>query len=36
MPQSHTGIKSGPPGLSLRIFECPICGYTEKIAGEIQ
>jgi hypothetical protein len=31
-----TGIKSGPPGLSLRIFECPICGYTEKIAGEIK
>ena len=31
-----SGIKSGPPGLSLRIFECPICGYTEKIAGEIK
>jgi hypothetical protein len=31
-----TGIKSGSPGLYLRIFECRICGYTEKIADEIK
>ena len=31
-PTIFTGIRSGPSGLYLRIFECPLCGYTEKIA----
>jgi len=31
-PTLLTGIKSARPGLYLRIFECPVCGYTEKIA----
>jgi hypothetical protein len=35
-PTLLTGIKSGRPGLYLHIFECPICGYTEKIADDIK
>ena len=31
-PTIFTAIRSGPSGLYLRIFECPLCGYTEKIA----
>jgi hypothetical protein len=28
------GIKSGRPDLYLRIFECPACGYTQKIVAK--
>ncbi len=34
-PTLLTGIRSRSPGLYLRTFECPICGYTEKIADEM-
>jgi hypothetical protein len=33
-PTLLTGIKSGRSGLYLRIFECPACGYTEKIVAK--
>jgi hypothetical protein len=35
-PTIFAGIRSGPPGSYLRIFECPLCGYIEKIADEIK
>jgi hypothetical protein len=33
-PTFLTGIKLGPPDLYLRIFECPACGYTQKIVAK--
>jgi hypothetical protein len=33
-PTLLAGIKSGRPGLYLRIFECPVCGYTQKIVAK--
>jgi hypothetical protein len=35
-PTIFTGIRPGPPGFYLRILECPLCGYTERIADEIK